>query len=310
MIVKIADHREIGKLACVIYAETPLTTTIRDAVTTTWGVSGEGRRLYGGEESAAYLLGEHVVRIGPAGRDTAESEWCHAVALHAARTMAEAVAPLRTPDGTTVIIAESRPISLWPYVEGDWPDSDVPAQRAGGAALLARLHTALADLELPPRPRPAFQESGLYGEPPADAAALADPALDRWLAAFHRDHPARHPLHGDYYTGNTLARDGRLVAVLDWDEAFVGAPELELAAAALEWGDDELGPSREFVAAYHRAGGTAGPLDEAALAQLVRHKLRREYAYFHKAVRAGVAHDEDDLDYHHERVALFHRLRP
>ncbi|MEV4804395.1 hypothetical protein AB0K18_30710 [Nonomuraea sp. NPDC049421] len=32
----------------------------------------------------------------------------------------------------------------------------------------------------------------------------------------------------DYYTGNTLARDGRLVAVLDWDEAFVCAPEPEL----------------------------------------------------------------------------------
>ncbi|MEU7831491.1 phosphotransferase [Nonomuraea sp. NPDC049129] len=124
--------------------------------------------------------------------------------------------------------------------------------------------------------------------------------------AFHAEHPVRHPLHGDYYTGNTLARDGRIVAVLDWDETFVGAPELELAAAALEWGDDLAGPSEEFVAAYHEAGGTAARLDEESLAQLVRHKLRREYAYFHK----GVTHDEEDIEYHRARVELFHRLRP
>ncbi|WP_197048834.1 phosphotransferase, partial [Streptosporangium roseum] len=68
------------------------------------------------------------------------------------------------------------------------------------------------------------------------------------MAAFHAEHPACHPLHGDYHTGNTLAGDGRIVAILGWDETFVGAPELELAAAALEWGDDLAGPSEEFVA--------------------------------------------------------------
>ncbi|MEU4225344.1 phosphotransferase [Nonomuraea sp. NPDC026600] len=209
----------------MIYVKTPLTREIREAVALTWGVTGEGERLHGGEESAAYRLDGHVIRPGP-------------------------------------------------------------------------------------RPVPAFQESGLYGDPPQDAAELDDPDLDRWLAAFHAEHPMRHPLHGDYYTGNTLARDGRIVAVLDWDETFVGAPELELAAAALEWGDDLAGPSEEFVAAYHQAGGTAARLDEESLAQLVRHKLRREHAYFHKAVRSGVTHDEADVEYHRARVELFHGLRP
>ncbi|MFC4013258.1 phosphotransferase enzyme family protein [Nonomuraea purpurea] len=292
------------------YTKTPLTLAIREAVALTWNVTGEGERLYGGEESAAYRLDGHVVRVGPAWRGAAESEWCHAIAGHAAARLPEAVAPLPAADGATVVVVEGRPISCWPYVEGSWPDSDLPGQRVAGARLLARLHEALAGCRPGPRPVPAFQESGLYGDPPQDAPELADPELDRWLAAFHAAHPVRHPLHGDYYTGNTLARDGALVAVLDWDETFVGAPEVELAAAALEWGDDEIGPSKEFVAAYHEAGGTAGPLDEEALAQLVRHKLRREYAYFHKAVRSGVEHDADDLDYHRVRVELFHRLRP
>ncbi|GAB2954860.1 phosphotransferase enzyme family protein [Nonomuraea fastidiosa] len=292
------------------HVKTPLTREIREAVERTWGVTGDGERLHGGEESAAYRLDGHVIRIGPAGRAAAELEWCHAIARHAAAGLPEAVAPLPTSEGTTVIVVAGRPISCRPYVEGEWPDADVPAQRDAGARLLARLHRALADVRPGPRPVPAFQESGLYGDPPRDAAELRDPDLDRWLAGFRARHPTRHPLHGDYYTGNTLARDGRLVAVLDWDEAFVGAPELELGAAALEWGDDVAGPSREFVAAYHEAGGTARPLDEEAPAQLVRHKLRREYAYFHKAVQAGVRHDEEDLEYHRIRVELFHRLSP
>ncbi|MET9341750.1 phosphotransferase [Nonomuraea sp. NPDC003804] len=295
----------------MIYAGTPLTDAVRRAVTSVWGIpAGDGERLHGGEESAAYLLGGHVVRVGPASRATADAEWCHAVARHAADRMPEAVAPLPTPTGDTVIRVDGRLVSLWPYVEGSWPDSDEPEQRAQGARLLARLHAALADCRPGPRPSPAFQESGLYGEPPRDAAGLDDPALDRWLAEFHRTHPVRHPLHGDYYTGNTLARNGAVVAVLDWDETFVGAPEVELAAAALEWGDDELDAGKEFVDAYLAAGGTAAPLTEEELAQLIRHKLRREYAYFHKAVAAGVVHDEEDLDYHRERVALFHSLAP
>ncbi|MEV4566049.1 phosphotransferase [Nonomuraea sp. NPDC049419] len=294
----------------MIYVMTPLTREVREAVALAWGVTGDGERLHGGEESAAYRLDGHVIRVGPVGRGVAEAEWCHAVARHAAADLPEAVAPLATFEGATVVVVSGRPVSCWPYVEGGWPDSDVPAQREAGARLLARLHRSLSGCRPGPRPVAAFQESGLYGAPPQDAAELDDPGLDRWLADFHARHAVRHPLHGDYYTGNTLARDGRIVAVLDWDETFVGAPELELAAAALEWGDDVAGPSKEFVAAYHEEGGTAGHLDEESLAQLVRHKLRREYAYFHKAARAGVAHDEEDLEYHRARVELFHRLRP
>lgn len=289
----------------------PLVATVFQVVAELWGVTGPAERMAGGEESAAFRLGDHVVRIGPAGQDPAEARWCHAIALSATRLLPEAVAPLPGPAGTTLVQVEGRPVSVWPHVAGDRLDDEPSAaELAGGARLLARLHRALAGLRPPPRPRPAFQETGLYGEPPADAPELADPELDRRLAAFHAAHPRRHPLHGDYHTGNVLFRHGVPAAVLDWDEAFIGAPEVELAAAAAEWGDYEPGPAKEFMAAYHEAGGTAGELDDETLAQLVRHKIRRECAYFHKAARRGDTHDEEALAYHHARLALFRDLRP
>ncbi|MFC4907237.1 phosphotransferase enzyme family protein [Actinomadura gamaensis] len=297
------------------FVETPLTAAMRDAVRDRWGrpVEDEPKRLYGGEESAAYRVGGIVVRVGPAGRSSAEAEWCHAIAAHAALSMPEAVAPLRADDGATVVRVEGRPVSVWPYVEGEWPDADDESVRREGARFLARLHRALADCRPPARPVTGFLEIGLYGEPPLDVPELADPQLDRWLAEFHRRRTVRHPLHGDYYTGNTLARDGRLVAVLDWDEAVVGAPELEVATAALEWADEDAETPeqrRRFVADYHEAGGTAGEMDDETVAQLIRHRLRREAAYFELARRRGDRHDEDDIEYHRRRNKAFFTLRP
>ncbi|MEV5828225.1 phosphotransferase [Spirillospora sp. NPDC052242] len=288
---------------------------MRQAVREAWGrpIEGEPVRLYGGEESAAYRVDDLVVRVGPVSRTSAEAEWCHAIALHAASTLPEAVAPVCARDGATVVRIGDRPVSVWPYVEGEWPDEDRREAQTQGARLLARLHRALASHRPPARPVTAFVEIGLYGEPPHDVPALADPRLDRWLADFHRRNPVRHPLHGDFYAGNTLARDGRLVAVLDWDEAIVGAPELEVASAALEWtdeyGDDPEG-RRRFIADYHEAGGTAGDMDEETVVQLIRHRLRREAAYYGRARRQGVEHDEDDADYHERRVKAFFNLRP
>ncbi|SEG81896.1 hypothetical protein SAMN04489712_114168 [Thermomonospora echinospora] len=94
-------------------------------------------------------------------------------------------------------------------------------------------------------------------------------------------------------------------AVLDWDEVIVGAPEMEVASAALEWADeygDSPAQRRCFVADYHEAGGTAGEVDEETVVQLIRYRLRREAAYFE--------HDEDDLEYHERRVKAFFTLRP
>ncbi|GAA5079356.1 phosphotransferase enzyme family protein [Nocardia iowensis] len=293
----------------MVYVDIPLTEDIRAAVAAEWGFKGDGVRLHGGEESAAYRVGEVVVRIGALDRDPAEVEWCNGVAVAAARAVPEAVAPLPRADGSTVEMVAGRPITVWPLIEGQWVSSEDPVQFGEAARLLARVHRALADYRPPSRPARSFLEIGLDGEPSAE---LPDPELDRWLAEFTRT--ARpQPLHGDYYEGNLLAHHGHVTAVLDWDEALIGPPEVELASAALEFADElgyDLGHARTFVDAYHAEGGTAEPLDDLALAQLMRHRLRREAVYFGIAVARGVVHDEDDLEYHRDRLAAFHRLRP
>ncbi|MFG1796507.1 phosphotransferase enzyme family protein [Nocardia sp. NPDC049149] len=293
----------------MVYVDIPLTEDIRTAVAAEWGHKGDGERLHGGEESAAYRVGEVVVRIGALDRDPAEVEWCNGIAVAAARTVPEAVAPLARADGSTVAMVAGRPITVWPLIEGQWASSEDPIQVEEAARLLARVHRALAEHRPSPRPHPSFLEIGLDG---AASAELPDPDLDRWLAAFTATARVQ-PLHGDYYEGNLLARAGHVIAVLDWDEALVAPPEVELASAALEFADElgkDLAAAGAFVAAYHAEGGTAAELDDIALAQLMRHRLRREAVYFGIAVARGVEHDADDLEYHRERLAAFHRLRP
>lgn len=41
-------------------------------------------------------------------------------------------------------------------------------------------------------------------------------------------------LHGDFWPGNTLWKNGRLVAVVDWEDAAVGDPIVDVANARLE----------------------------------------------------------------------------
>ncbi|MFE9576988.1 phosphotransferase enzyme family protein [Nocardia sp. NPDC006044] len=293
----------------MIYADVPLTEEIQAAVAAEWGFKGDGVRQYGGEESAAYRVGEVVVRIGAMDRDPAEVEWCNAIAVAAARAVPEAVAPLPRSDGSTVEVVAGRPITVWPLIEGQWASSEDPVQVAEAAALLARVHRALTGFRPAPRPQRSFLEIGLDGSPSAE---LPDPDLDHWLREFSES-ARSHPLHGDYYEGNLLARDGHVTAVLDWDEALIGPPEVELASAALEFADvlgSDLTGARRFVDDYHAAGGTAGQLDDLALAQLMRHRLRREAVYFGIAVGRGVQHDQDDLEYHRQRMETFHLLRP
>ncbi|MFI6641705.1 phosphotransferase [Streptomyces sp. NPDC050504] len=285
------------------HATLPFTPSVRQLLHAHYEMPTDAapERLAGGEESAAYRLGDAVVRIGGAGRDAADAEWCHAVATAAHRTVPEANAPLAARDGRTAIPADGLLVSVWPYVAGQWGDEEDPVHRAAAARVLARTHRAL-------RAAPALGERPARRPARPDAPDVADPELDRWLAGFDAGPGAeRQPVHGDFHVENVLLDPvGAVVAVLDWDEAHQGSALREAVHAAWEWGDclyEGLEGAREFLAAY----GTA--VDDATLRGLVREHLRSEISYARAAHTRGAVLDAEQLAYTDDQVKAFHALR-
>lgn len=87
----------------------------------------------------------------------------------------------------------------------------------------------------------------------ADGAALL-PVLDHWLPRI--EPVASVLLHGDYWTGNTLWRRGKLEAVVDWDQAELGSPARDLGSCrgdlVMLAGEDA---PEQFRCDYERATG-------------------------------------------------------
>src|SRR5439155_18830149 len=96
----------------------------------------------------------------------------------------------------------------------------------------------------------------------------------------------------------------------DWDNAFVGPPEIELAWASWEWSDarDAVDPREcaEFISAYCAAGGPAAAVDEAVIATVVRARLRWELAYGRAMRERG---GEVDSEYDAESTEAFFALK-
>lgn len=280
---------------------------IAHAVSSAWPFPvGSVRRLYGGQESAVYRVGDHVVRVGPPWRTVEDLNWSCSVATAAARHVPRAIAPVPTLDARTVIEVEGRPVTVWPFIPGHRGDDLDPRQREQAAGLLARLHRALAHLELGPPP--------VRAAPAVSVPDLADDELDAWLASFRRGHRLRQPVHGDFYAGNVIVDRGHIVAVLDWDEAQIAAPEWELAGAAWEWGAGrdtlDLTEAGRFIDRYLAEGGTASTIDDTALRQLIRERIRREVAYDRATTPADAVPDPDDVAYQHRQMQAFRALRP
>lgn len=125
------------------------------------------------------------------------------------------------------------------YVEGaplfaPADPADMLRQMAIG---LARIHDAAdaGDLGFLPR-RSDTAARHVQEAPPRLDEALDEPRVRAALIALWpwRQCNADVLLHGDYWPGNLLWRDGRLVTVLDWEEAEVGDPLADVAVARLD----------------------------------------------------------------------------
>ena len=127
------------------------------------------------------------------------------------------------------------------------------------ADLLARVHAAPPPeaLGLPDREDPITSIGAFLGPPHgALRSHLAEGSITLT--------PRRTLLHGDYWPGNVLWREGKIVALLDWEDAALGDPLSDVTCGRLEL-RYILGSTGadSFTRAYARR--SQRPLDELAV---------------------------------------------
>ena len=276
------------------------------------------RQLSGGEESETWLTtsddGLFVVRISPPRRTLAHLVWTHQLMLSLQPLLPAVIVPLRAIDGSTLFLYNEHPIALFPFVEGHHLDREQPSQRLAAAQILAQLHSAMqiavaASYHITRR---VMQISDLPRI--EDPDFLQDPELDAWNAALMQQ-PASYtcgPIHGDYYRRNLLVRDGRIAALLDWDDTHTDFLMQEVAWSAWEFckaaSRDNWHPERvrTYLHAYRDAGGPCKPEEYAMLMPFIRWRLREEIRYHLAAEAAG---QDGAPEYVGELLRAFHRFR-
>ena len=139
---------------------------------------------------------------------------------------------------------------------------------AQAGTILARLHSVPTDA-LP----------GLHAQDPIercygvlDGLTASNPAFELVLRRLDLSRPQPRPqaiVHGDFRMGNMLIDEQGIAAVLDWELVHVGDPLEDLGwlcVPAWRFGGREpvagVGPYRELLDAYQRAGGGEVSLDE------------------------------------------------
>jgi aminoglycoside phosphotransferase (APT) family kinase protein len=145
------------------------------------------------------------------------------------------------------------PYLVLEYVEGEPvlapPDLDDIIQQL--ATYLVHVHRV--DLSDPALAFLSRHGKG-YGPRPADLdASLQEERIREALGAAwplaHLNEPVL--LHGDFWPGNVLWQDGRIVAVVDWEDASIGDPLADIGNARLEllwaFGREAM---RRFTEAY------------------------------------------------------------
>jgi aminoglycoside phosphotransferase (APT) family kinase protein len=132
---------------------------------------------------------------------------------------------------TPVIVAE--------FIDGSTAFAPLPLNDAleQMAAALAQIHRVVVPTELSFLPRQVETVTDVLRERPHVLDASLDEERIRDALGAVWPLPPRNPvrlLHGDYWPGNIFWRDGKLAAVLDWEDAALGDPLDDLAIMRLE----------------------------------------------------------------------------
>lgn len=254
---------------------------LRDAIDAS-AARVSARPLPGGIDTATYALRlegdqgarEVVVRVyrdwdGPDDASTAAAKQ-HAVLTAVAAVSALAPRPiLADPRGELV----GEPLVVMTYLPG------APQPPTGhDEAWAERLASAMAELHaIPPERLPAdFPRDGTAAERLARVTGrtkdVRDPLWDRIVSALTpiAPHVVRNPptlIHSDFWFGNTIWQDSRLIGVIDWDGARIADPARDVGGArndlALLSGAHV---ADLFLATYERA---RGPLRDLAFWDLL-----------------------------------------
>jgi aminoglycoside phosphotransferase (APT) family kinase protein len=126
------------------------------------------------------------------------------------------------------------------YVEGrpEFAPADVAGFALQLATHLAQIHSldgSRRELSFLAKPTKGFAET--FGERPPKADPSFDVERIRDTLKLAWPLPQRNAaalLHGDFWPGNLLWRDGQLVAVIDWEDATLGDPLTDFAISRLD----------------------------------------------------------------------------
>jgi aminoglycoside phosphotransferase (APT) family kinase protein len=145
------------------------------------------------------------------------------------------------------------PFLVLSYVDGDteFAPADLPGYLAQMARQLAKIHDVSDSPTLDFLPRQAKR----FGERPASLdeslgeGRIRDAMESAWPLPQVNESVL---LHGDYWPGNILWNDGKLAAVIDWEDARVGDPLADLGNCRLEllwaFGVEAM---TDFTSRYH-----------------------------------------------------------
>lgn len=206
--------------------------------------------------------------------------------------------------GTPVIVVE--------YIEGEseFAPADLDGfirQFAANLAMIHQVDSSALDLAFLPlqqdiwfakiSSRPFQLDSSLEEGRIRDALQVAWPWAGRNATVL---------LHGDYWPGNVLWRDGRLVGVIDWEDAALGDPLADLANSRLEilwaFGSDAMANFMQYYVAITAVDTAnlpywdlcaalkpAGKLSGWGLASGVEARMRQQHARFVSEALALIA---------------------
>jgi Ser/Thr protein kinase RdoA (MazF antagonist) len=227
--------------------------------------------MRGGASGSLLRAGSFAVRVERANPESVA--WEHDFVRFLADEIDEVLAPLEGVDGSTFYVDDGRVVSVFPFVDGREVRDREPEFRHELPVLLARLHLrALAwpvgeqrTEVLSVRDRDwecnDWWDWRIVDKAPPLVRAFEE--LREWVAS------ARDlcvcPIHGDFHAGNLLARDGRIVAVVDWQYARRDWPAFELASVACDLAWDETSNAIDAamrdraVRDYVDAGGPGEP---------------------------------------------------